>query len=313
MVPEMMNLDPKLEELLREIAAEPDSCLLKMPRARALPALFERGAIVRASSSALNAFEREVLRVHRSELAAHLLRACAYKILEGDKTRHRVNRHARRDQPAEIESPKTSQASIQRIAEDSAAQDELADARDLLLHCVREPLGPTPGACELAAAAHRLVPSNEARLWAAVDLALGDQLRSALRLAHDVLEGFPSETETGCAWDSMTFAWEQIGNLGRALEAAEAGGGECPSRLSTHMNAFILGFQVGSRRSVELAARRLEEIVSVDHPAVESFAETTILRRQEGQWKPTREALALKTTLRDNIGTIGRRIQHVIA
>src|SRR5262245_31177745 len=71
--PEILKLDPELEHLLRELAAEPDSSLLRVARPAVMPALFETNTVVSQHATGLLPVEREILRAHRAELVEVLL------------------------------------------------------------------------------------------------------------------------------------------------------------------------------------------------------------------------------------------------
>lgn len=69
-------MEPELEELLHTIARDPRSTLLRVDRPTILRSLFDRDPMVRESCTQLTSAERQLLRVHRSELAWHLRLSC---------------------------------------------------------------------------------------------------------------------------------------------------------------------------------------------------------------------------------------------
>jgi len=75
-------MEPELEELLHEIARDPRSTLLRVDRPTILRGLFDRDPMVRESCTQLTSAERQLLRVHRSELG-RLLRALCLDLLIG--------------------------------------------------------------------------------------------------------------------------------------------------------------------------------------------------------------------------------------
>ena len=74
---------PEIEELLREVAAEPDSMLLRMPREKVRGTLLENRSPLGPMTAGLSSAERELVRVHRDEFAYQLRRAAWIK-LAGD-------------------------------------------------------------------------------------------------------------------------------------------------------------------------------------------------------------------------------------
>jgi hypothetical protein len=69
-------MEPELEELLHEIARDPRSTLLRVDRPTILRGLFDRDPMVRESCTQLTSAERQLLRVHRSELGQSLRLTC---------------------------------------------------------------------------------------------------------------------------------------------------------------------------------------------------------------------------------------------
>ena len=69
----MSLLHPEVEHLLAEIAADPNSSLLRIPRAKVLPELFRPPDPIRQSAHFMTSAERHLLAVHREEVA-HWLR-----------------------------------------------------------------------------------------------------------------------------------------------------------------------------------------------------------------------------------------------
>lgn len=73
-------LEPALEELLREVAADPRSNLLRVDRPSLLKGPFDHDPMVRESCTGLRSAERELLRVYRQELGL-ALRECCFDIV----------------------------------------------------------------------------------------------------------------------------------------------------------------------------------------------------------------------------------------
>jgi hypothetical protein len=66
---EPILLDPRAEEILRDIAADPNSCLLRL-QPDDLARSLRRGELPdRAGTTGLPRAERELLRAHRAEVA----------------------------------------------------------------------------------------------------------------------------------------------------------------------------------------------------------------------------------------------------
>lgn len=110
-------LEPALEELLREVAADPRSSLLRVDRPSLLKGPFDHDPMVRESCTGLRNAERELLRVYRQELG-HALRECCFDIVYNreDKDLHLFADHGTEKFPQQREYRDASHAS-RRLSE----------------------------------------------------------------------------------------------------------------------------------------------------------------------------------------------------
>lgn len=166
-----ITLDPRTEELLREIAAQPGACVLRASRREldeALTRVDYRGLQTRVG---LSAAERELMRTARFELAYWLNVLCYRRLTEDEETRRYYTRLGAGDR--EFVPPSTEDiASGARAASAAAGElrvDELSTA-EVLMSAVAAPGGrPSarrPSVLELAAASLRLQPTFQARHYA---------------------------------------------------------------------------------------------------------------------------------------------------
>jgi tetratricopeptide (TPR) repeat protein len=306
-------LDPEVDALLREVAADPRSILLRVPRKHALPLLFRNESDVGPMTAGLAAIDRHLLAVHRSEVAELLRKVCLMRLLENPRGRVCVSRYPTLGR--EVKVPRISELrELEESERLSTASCELAaNGLDLVLEALRNPIGDLPRVSDLAAVSHRLHPTNEARIFAAMELSQRESSRAAVRLLIAVLSNHPSRETAASAWCNLGYAWNELGERHRALAAYEKGMSVDDDRVLTQMNHLSLGIQVGDGRSVLATSRRLGERIPAGHRALDAFVAGIARARSARRWAPSRTATALVRVLEDELDEAGRRIAHVFA
>jgi hypothetical protein len=301
-------LDPEFEALLREVAADPNSTLLRIARPKVVRGFFEREEAASASDTGLSAAERHLVQVHRNELAWLLHRAAFTKLLDGQGTTHFVSRHG----PTGEDHSQLEAAELQTRVHQQDINSELDERRvtalELLRRCVRQPSSDLPTAVELAAASHRLQPSNQARLVFVVDLGCRGLSQSALQATHFILASRPTREHATRAWECAGLAYAKQLRFQAAHDAYRKG---ClTDDQHTYMNRLEFALQVGDRGDTLESARRVNELAPRNAPCVEWFIDGRRRRRLAGEWSPTREGRALAADLIDSIDGAAGRIVH---
>jgi hypothetical protein len=302
-------LDPEFEALLREVALDPDSTLLRVPRPKVVRGLFEREDVVRPHETGLTLAERHLVQVHNNQLAWMLRQACLYKLLEDSSKRYFVSRHGPSGEDRSPLRPSAIAALVKDDQDNNPDAGSHSNAIELLLRWVRQPLSAEPTVADLAAVSHRLQPTNQTRLLFAADMCCRDAPRTCLQLATFVLGAHPTPEQATRAWECIGLAHAKMGHLKQAHHAYRIG---CaiPDQ-HTFMNRFEFALQVGDRSDALESSRRLEELVPGDPPSLAWFIEARLRRRVAGEWAPTQLARALATSLVDEIGGAAQRIAHV--
>lgn len=179
----VFTLDPRTEELLREVAADPSSCLLRVPRREVEEALTRTDYRGLSSTVGLSAAERELLRTARAEVAYWLNVVCFRRLTEDEETRVLYSRVA--DGGSAIDAPSVEIAAhaCEGIRESSLAVDLGEDAAlELLANAVSD-RAPRVSVDALAAASLRLSPSFVARHYALQAIVGQRRASAAHRLA----------------------------------------------------------------------------------------------------------------------------------
>jgi hypothetical protein len=301
-------LEPEVDALLREAAADPRSILLRVERKRAVPLLFSDESDVGPMTAGLAAIDRHLLAVHRSEVAELLRKVCLLRLMNGPRGRACVNR--RPMVRGELRSPRLPDLRQQaEFEQESQPSTELAaTGLDLVMQVLSDPAREEPRVYELAAVSHRLQPTQEAQVLGAMDLSQRESPTTAVRLLLRVLNDRPSVATAGCVCNNLGFAWNELGDLRKAFEALGEAMRFSEELALTRLNRLALGIQLGDECAALDANRELDSLIAADHPAVTAFVETALLARNSHRWSPTYEATTLVKMIRDQLGEAGRRI-----
>lgn len=204
----MSLLHPEVEHLLAEIAADPNSSLLRIPRAKILPELFRPPDPIRQSAYFLTSAERHLLAVHREEVAHWLRVGLVFARSEGRRSRNAYF--------AEVPLDRKRWLRKQSVIAATANLEGDLHAR---IHVPGRWVDDEACALEVQAAAQRLVPSPLGPVVAAqLVTSLGDY-SSALRLLR---EGQAQLEGSAFAPLLRTSAGVVYWRLGRHREAAVA-------------------------------------------------------------------------------------------
>lgn len=205
-------LAPEVEALLLEIAADPDSNLLRVPRAEVLPELFAKRPPLPRRPRGSTAAERELLGAHRDEVSLVLARMAALAALRLPSLANALIVPAAPERATVGEAALRLLASGERYTDDGLVRAALARAADRSRTETWEPFS-------LLALALRLGEPKGARQWWPILLTSAGAHPMALREAQDLettLE--PGFARSMASSNGGLAAWR----MGRHGEAAEA-------------------------------------------------------------------------------------------
>jgi hypothetical protein len=308
---EQAFLEPEVDALLREVAADPRSILLRVPRKHALPILFRDDSDVGPMTAGLATIDRHLLAVHRSEVAELLRKVCLMRLLESQRGRICVSRYETAD--CEVLSPRLPELRQQALrGRSSRVRSDLAlTGLDAALESLRGPTDDLPAVTDLASLSYRLHPTHDARILAAMDLSQRDSSREAVRLLLLVLKNHPSRVTAATAADNLGFAWNELGKLDRAFSSVKAALEYAGDRVTTCMNRLAFGIQLGDEHDILESDRRLRELISPAHPAVEFFMTSAAIARIQRRWSPTDAAAPAVRGVQSKLGEVATRIADV--
>jgi len=135
---EPLGFDPELEGLLRELAADPRSQLLRSTRPRTAAGLLERAGAVSPSRAGLTAAERHLLEVHRDELADVLRRACLMRFYSDPARALYLNRSRDAQHAIAFDTPERWRERAREALADARRSPRPLEGLDLLETCLRD-------------------------------------------------------------------------------------------------------------------------------------------------------------------------------
>jgi hypothetical protein len=279
---ELAVLNPEIEGLLREIAADPTSTLLRLPpsglrRSRRLGELPDR-----AGTTGLNLAERELLRRWREEVAYLLLVACFRTLVSTSRYAHRISTigdaHKMNPEGGELRT---------RVAENCAEAvlcPNLRDGVDLLQQLSNCETRHSPSVFNLASAAARLAPVEMASCYAALHLILESNATAGIRMMSN--RSFNSLVARRMAAVNTAYGHERLGALRAALDSVNGGDWPAGSEAVRSVSGLVLSAQVGDAVSL----RRWVDSLSSLAPSVTTIKKIIKKiegRRRAGEWRPT--------------------------
>ncbi len=307
---DIITLEPEVEEILREVARRPGSALLRVPRKDVARTVLERDTLLHARTAGLSSAERHLVQVYREELAFALRQAAYYQLAEGTESRNVVIDRVLVSRRDDIPSVRKVRATVSEALGEPARSAGDEDAIELLERCVGADAGGLPGAGELAAASHRLVPTNQARIYVGVDFRARGEWRSALGCLTAVLQVEGSIEHRRAAWLDITDVYLGLGRPDLSLGLAKRYEGE-DSHPALVINRLLSATAV---RDVQEVAHALRSLDRIDTGAGFDLALHEFLR----EWSRGRAnqidagGVTLLLALRDEAGRKGQELIDVL-
>jgi len=301
--------EPEVEELLRELAVDPTSTLLRVPRKGVVPTLFDKNAMVSPRAAGLSSAERHLLQVYREDVELLLRQAyllyCKSNEPFGPTHSWTITVDHHHELPAIEEWDFRAQGALGR----PLLGDGAPEAHEVLAHCVRESPISVPSPVQLAAAALRLVPTNQARIYVASDLHLNGRIETGLRAFREVMAQCSSFHKSYCL-QNMSRAYEDLGDTLAASRCVAEAALICGRRPDPLMNWLYVSIQRADQESALNAAMRIDELLKHDHEALVGFVKDLVERRRLGWWKPSSGARAFVLGIEERLGPASRSVAN---
>jgi hypothetical protein len=305
---ELAALHPEIEGLLREVAADPQSNLLRLPRTGLRHSLRRAELPERAPTTGLRPAERELLRTCRHEVAYLLLLACYRQQITAPQNRYLVYSLNESGEVAATLERRWLALASQKLGLMSGRS--ILNAMALLARCVSPDGHRWPSVLELAAASSRLDPSNTAHNYAALELILAHQPASGVRM----LEKFEHEAmrQRVMSLSNLIFGYESLGRLDLAYQVLQSRAWPDGGELLKSFTGLVLSAQLGNQHHAMGWAWRVSE-QSVNPNDLNTLLEGLRQRRRAALWAPRERAEAVLRTTSQKIDDRLHEVADVFA
>lgn len=312
MAAEPLLFDPELEGLLRELAADPRSQLLRLPRPRTLPQLLARPDLVRPTHTGLTKAERHLLHVHRDELANVLRRACLMRFFSDPERAIYLNRSIDAHTQIQVETPEQWRARARDTLADLRRSPDPLEGIALVEACLRPDTERSVTITQLARASMLLQPTDTADSYVGLDLLLSDRFAEGASVMEGVLARPSTRVIRSCALEALGHASSQSGDTASACMLYRAASDECLERPSASVGWLASALQAGLKAQAIEAGARLDQTFPSSEPAIRDLIEGYAAQVSAGNARVSHECDLLTRELEDRFGSLSREVSHVL-
>ena len=305
---ELAALHPELEGLLREVAADPESNLLRLPRSGLVHSLRAAALPDRAPTTGLRPAERELLRTCRHEVAYLLLLACYRQQITAPQNRYLVYSLNESGEVAATLERRWLGIASQRLG--LMPGRAILNSMALLARCVSPDGERWPSVLELAAASARLDPSNTAYNYAALELILANQPAAGVRMLEKLR--LKSSHPSAMHLVNLAFGYERMSSFDRAHDVLV----ETEWPHNGQLTRCFMGLTLSAQRNREAEAMHwawyLNELVTQGGD-IQIHVEGLKQRRTTGHWHPEPTAPAVLRRVAKKVGGCIEGVAHGFA
>lgn len=306
------RFDSEAEVLLREVARDPHSWLLRVPRRRIEEVASEDSPVVSDFAARLTSSERELLEVHRCEVAHLLRQACRRRLAEASESKNLISIHYTATRVVQIPSADSLRFEVGTQSITGNADSAVLGGITLLEQCVASKAGRVPTIAELASASLRLEPTDDGRLQLALDFLLRGRAHSAVDAFTSVLEGSASPWKRSLAAENRGLALEHLGCLEEAVADLDLAHLLAPERVTPPMYALVHSIRLVQPKALDRWVQVVDDLMRPDDAAVAWYCDSLRLRRPQGGWGLSTESRDLVGRISFEPNTAARRIIHAV-
>lgn len=298
-------LTPELEALLRELASRPRSVFLRADRRAAFRAVRSRTEEPVSAMAVSDALERELISVHRAELAEILRQACRTRLLEGEREKLFIMRYRSTNERVD---PVPLAKVRERLASGAGMDEPWGGAMTAIQRALTPENPEDVSVLDLAALGQRLVPGDFWRvscgLW---HMARGEHATST-DLAQSVLDGWPEKESALRACEILASAYAHCMEYGRALALQSHASQFYGDYSQGLMNELRLAFQCGDAGSALHSSRRIDASLADADDIVQASSDACWALRHAGAWTPSVASARVVRQLDSKLGPVSRRL-----
>jgi len=313
MGPDVMQLHPEVEEILREVAEQPGSVLLRVPRGRELAALRADARVVSWSDSALSRAERHLVAVHREEVAFALRQAAWFRIAHGGFGRERVYKVITSDSFVPVPTGHTVRLGASTALSTEDVSTKRAGSLELLERLVADPQDSALHPESLLAAAQRLAPNVRARILAGTSFVIARRHQAAIVCFMDALRSSLPSEHRAIAWSNLAQALDECDRPDQALRASRRATDLLPGYIAAAAGNLWFAIRIRSKERVLDAVRALDAAGAVSPTSLDEVLQRFQECRVAGESSIAPDQQALVHGVRDAAHEPSRRLLDVLA
>ena len=301
-VPEYQRRE--IEQILKELAADPKATLFRIPPIENLLALVKQPKVgVHAPS--LTSLERHLLLAHREELAYLLRERCVAALFSGSYAKRGWHKSLAVHRDLDVSDSADWRRRTGQALTSTCTDGRAARAQSVLAECVATGADASGSVARLAAASLRVAPSDEGHIYAAMQCLNDGSLKESRRIHREVLASAGSELIASICWENIGLAYFRAGRYQDAVAAYRSSSASCSERVAPVVFRFSSAVAAGDEHEASEAARIVELAVPVGHSLV-GWTEEAV-RGMAGTNEDTRHC-AEAMRARDDVGEITRRL-----
>jgi hypothetical protein len=309
---ESLAFDPELEGLLREIAADPGSRLLRMPRPTRPRGLLAIPEPVTRARAGLSVAERHLIEVHRDELADLLRRACLIRFFSDPQRKMYLNRSKTANEVMRLESPEGWRTVARPVLSNARASYPTLSGLDLIEACLRPGFGYGITITELARTSQVLQPTSIAEDYVGLDQVLSGHRGIGERILWQLIATAPPSYILSCAFETLGLSAGIDLNEVIALKHYRKAAVVSPERTNPLMSWLYFATRLEDRAEATKASAHLEAMGPIPHEVVSSFVSAHEEQDRSGAAKSTSGARELAEELRSIVGDTSRRVLDAV-
>jgi hypothetical protein len=309
---ESLTFDPELEGLLREIAADPGSRLLRLPRASRPQDLLAIPEPVTRARAGLSLAERHLIEVHRDELAQLLRSACLIRFFRDPQKSVSLNSCAVAGLSILVEDPDEWRSRSQKTLSDIRQSSNTLGGLELIESCLQGDQLDDVTVTQLAQASLIFQPSDTAEAYVGLDLVLAGNTTPAINMMETLLSGTMSSLVRSCVLENLALAYSSKNDIITARSAYYQAIHACPNRPSAYVGWLLTALQSASRQASLRASRTVDEECRGSPYVVSDLASRYQRQRASGILTVTDEAKDLVESIIDRIGPLSWEVANAL-
>lgn len=313
MTPDVMELHPEVEGILREVAAQPGSVLLRVPRGKELRTLREDTALASPTDSALSRAERHLVAVYREEVAFALRQAAWYRMVTHGPRSLLVYTRVTPTQQVAVPSRKLVASSATLALAFRGETQGYLDMTTVLERLAGPSAVASDGAVFLLASAHRFVPSVRGRILAGSAYALDKQLSAASTCILDAINCVGCAELRAVCLSNLAHVLDEAGHSDTALSLARTAGRLLPGYVPAEAMKLGLSIRLGVASEAQDAIAALEAAVRDEPRCLDEVVRRFESVPEAASASRRADSRSLAKRLADGSGSETRRLLNALA